>query len=72
MTEQLFSTLEAARLVGVTEFRLAYAHRAGHLAEPTYRITNKRIYTASDLERVARYFKGRKPRQRQAEADDDQ
>lgn len=72
MTEQLFSTLEAARSVGVSEFRLAYAHRAGHLAEPTYRITNKRIYTEADLERVARYFRGRKPRQRQTEARDDE
>ncbi len=72
MTEKLFSTFEAAQMVGVSEFRLAYAHRAGHLAEPTYRITNKRIYTEADLERVARYFDGRKPRQPHEEGDDEQ
>ena len=69
---QLYSTIEAARLAGVTEFRLAYAHRAGHLAEPTYKIANKRIYTESDIERVAKYFRNRKHGERQPGVDDDQ
>ncbi len=57
MTEQLYSTIEAARLIGVTEYRLVYAHRAGHLAGPSYKVANRRIYTESDIERVAEYFK---------------
>jgi DNA-binding transcriptional MerR regulator len=61
MLQQLYSTIETARLVGVTEFRLAYAHRTGQLAEPTYKIANKRIYTQDDLQRVAEYFKNRQP-----------
>jgi DNA-binding transcriptional MerR regulator len=67
---QLYSTTEAARLIGVTEFRLAYAHRAGHLAGPTYRIANKRIYTESDIERVTEYFRNRKHGDRQTEVTD--
>jgi hypothetical protein len=72
MTQKLYSIIDAARKIGVTEFRLAYAHRAGHLAGPTYKIANKRIYTESDIERVAKYFKNRKHGERHTEQQDDQ
>ena len=65
MNQQLYSTVSVARLVGVTEYRLTYAHRTGQLAEPKYLIANKRIYTADDVRRVEEYFEQKKPWQRQ-------
>ena len=66
MDKQLFSIRDAARLVGVPEHRLGYAHRAGFLAEPTFVVAGKRIYTTDDLRRVKDYFANKKPWQRQA------
>ena len=56
MMRKLFSTLECARVVGVAEHRLVYAHRAGKLAEPAYFVARKRLYTEDDVQRVAAYF----------------
>ena len=34
--------------------KIAYAHAQERLAEPQYRIAGKRIYTAEDVQRVAK------------------
>ena len=61
--EQLFSTIDVARLLAIAEHRLAYAHRAGKLPEPIV-IAGKRIYTNRDVERAKAYFRDRVPWQR--------
>lgn len=68
MTRQLFSTVEVARLIGVAEHRLSYAHRCGKLAEPKRRLANKRVYTTADLRRVADYFGVTAPNQKEDHA----
>ena len=50
-----YSTLEVARLLGIKEHRLAYAHRTGTIPEPMH-VAGKRIYSSSDVERIAQYF----------------
>ncbi len=50
---------QAARLVGVAYWRIAYAHRAGHLEEPP-RVANRRIYDVKMLEKLRAYFAARK------------
>ena len=70
MNQQLYSTVQVARLVGVTEYRLTYAHRTGKLDEPKYLVANKRIYTANDVRRVREYFEAKKPWQRQRTDDE--
>lgn len=56
MTKQHFSTIDLAKLIGIAEHRIAYAHRCGKLAEPQLKVANKRIYTKADAKRVAKYF----------------
>ena len=56
MTEQLFSIRDCGKVVGVAAHKIAYAHSQEQLPEPQYRIAGKRIYTAEDVQRVAKYF----------------
>ena len=64
--DHLYSTVDLARLIGVTEFRINYAHRAGKLPEPRV-IAGKRIYTNEDVARVREYFNHHKPWQRKGD-----
>ena len=52
---KIYSIGEAARILGVKPFRLAYAHTNGSLDEPA-RIMSRRAYSESDIERAASYF----------------
>lgn len=56
MTKKHYSTIDLAKLIGVAEHRINYAHRCGKLAEPDLKVANKRIYTEADAKRVAAYF----------------
>jgi hypothetical protein len=56
MTEELYSLRDCAETIGVSEHRIVYAHRMGHLAEPTHFVAGKRIYTGDDVKGVAKYF----------------
>ena len=56
MNKQLYSTVDLAKLLGVAEHRIAYAHRCGKLAEPKLKVAGKRIYSLADAKRVAKYF----------------
>ena len=53
---KLFSTLDCARLLKIAEHKITYAHRHCGLAEPTYHVAGKRVYTEEDLERIAEHF----------------
>lgn len=64
MTEQLYSIRDCGKLVGVAAHKIAYAHSQERLPEPQYRIAGKRIYTAEDVERVAKYFADRDERRK--------
>lgn len=57
----LYSTVDVSRLLGVGEHRLAYAIRTGKLEGPSYKVCNKRVYTEDDLRRVAEYFEVEMP-----------
>jgi hypothetical protein len=64
MVEQLYSIRDCGKAVGVAAHKIAYAHAQERLAEPQYRIAGKRIYTAEDVRRVAKYFEDREERRR--------
>lgn len=53
---KLFSIADAARLTGIDESRIHYAHRSGKVAAPTYFVAGRRIYTDSDIRLVAEFF----------------
>jgi DNA-binding transcriptional MerR regulator len=57
MKTTFYSITDCARLLGVQEHRIVYAHRANKLAEPKMRFAGKRVYSAADLRRVAAYFR---------------
>jgi len=57
MIAKLFSIADAARLLGVEEHRIAYAHRVRGLDDATHKVAGKRVYTEADLQRLAAYFK---------------
>jgi len=67
MNEHLYSTTDAAREAGVSEYRLAYAIRTQRLAPPTLKIAGRRIFTQADLERVKKYFDNLPPWKRAKE-----
>lgn len=56
MKLNLYSTADVAEITGIDESRIHYAHRSGKVCGPTYFVAGKRIYTDSDLQRVAEFF----------------
>ena len=62
MTEQLFSIRDCGKAVGVAAHKIAYAHSQEKLPEPQFRVAGKRIYTAEDVQMVAKYFAEKHPR----------
>jgi DNA-binding transcriptional MerR regulator len=56
-TKPFYSITDCSKLLGVQEHRIAYAHRISKLAEPKMRFAGKRVYSAADLQRVAKYFR---------------
>ncbi len=71
MTDQLFSIRDCGKLVGIAAHKIAYAHSQERLAEPRFRVAGKRIYTAADVQRVAKYFADRDERRKKGEKDSD-
>ena len=55
MTHNHYSTGEVARLVGVAQHRIAYAHVTGKCLEPP-RFCGKRAYGPEDVARLAEHF----------------
>ncbi len=56
MQKPLFSINDCARLLGISESRISYAHRNGRLPDAEYFVAGKRIYTYDDLQRIAEFF----------------
>lgn len=54
--KQLFSTVQMAKLLGIADHRITYAHRVGKLREASYVVGKQRVYTESDFRRVAKHF----------------
>lgn len=54
--DQLFSTGQVARLLGVQSHQIEYAMTTGRLAETAMRFLGKRVFTPSDVQRVATHF----------------
>lgn len=55
MTHTHYSTGEVARLLGVAQHRIAYAHVTGRCPEPP-RFCGKRAYSPEDVARLAEHF----------------
>ena len=66
MTYPLFSINDCARLLGIPESRISYAHRNGQLPDSEYFVAGKRIYTYSDLQRIAEFFEIEPPSESEA------
>ncbi len=47
---------EAAKLVGVRGYQIAYAIQQGYLPEPELRLTHQRIFSDEDIARIRGYF----------------
>jgi DNA-binding transcriptional MerR regulator len=60
MTQQLYLISDVARLLGVPAHRIAYLFMTRKLAEPQLRLGNRRVFSRSDVQRVAKAL-GRKP-----------
>lgn len=56
MPKNLFSIAEVSRRLSIPEYKINYAHRTRRLADSSFRIAGKRIYTSEDLDRIAEYF----------------
>ncbi len=54
--QQLFSTGQVARLLGLRPHQIEYDHASKQLVEPARRFLGKRVYFADDLRRVAEHF----------------
>lgn len=55
MTQTHYSTGEVARLLGVAQHKIAYAHVRGKCPEPS-RFCGKRAYSLEDVQRLAEHF----------------
>lgn len=54
--EQIYSTGEIAKLLGVQRHRIEYAIATGYVAEARFRFLGKRCFTAEDMKRMAEHF----------------
>ena len=53
---QLFTITDCARLLGVAKHKLVYAYDTGKLPEIRLWVGGRRVFTASDLKRLADYY----------------
>lgn len=56
MTQTHYSLKEVAKIVGVKAYRISYAISNGYLPEPVQRVTNRRLFSTSDLQAALIYF----------------
>jgi len=54
--EKCYLLNEAAKMLGVPHYRIAYALTTGLVEEPPLRIANKRIFHDDDIRRLAAHF----------------
>ena len=68
MTKTLFLLNDAAKIIGVKPYQLAYAVSISELPEPVLRLGNKRIFTESDVRNAKRYFANKQKSKKEAHA----
>ena len=51
------SLKDVARVLGVKAYRLQYVFAHGVVAEPSLRISGRRVFTLEDVRRLAEHFK---------------
>jgi hypothetical protein len=54
--EQVFSTGQVTKMLGVARHRIEYAITNGHIAEARFRFLDKRCWTMEDIRLIANYF----------------
>ena len=54
MTQQLYLIGDVSRMLGVPAHRIAYLFMTRKLAEPQLRLGNRRVFSRSDVQRVAK------------------
>ena len=54
--ENIFSTGQVAKMLGVARHKIEYAVATGHLPEARFRFLDKRCFDAEDIRRMAEYF----------------
>jgi DNA-binding transcriptional MerR regulator len=54
MTQQLYLISDVSRMLGVPAHRIAYLFMTRKLPEPQLRLGNRRMFTRSDVQRVAK------------------
>jgi hypothetical protein len=54
MTQQLFLISDVSRQLNVPQHRIAYLFITRKLPEPQLRLGNRRVFTLSDVQRVAK------------------
>lgn len=54
--EQIFSTGQIARLLGIQGYQIAYAINTRQLDEASFRFLDKRCFTQKDIKRIALHF----------------
>jgi hypothetical protein len=54
--EQIYSTGQVARILGIQGYQIAYAINTRQIAEPSFRFLDKRCFTAQDIKHVAEHF----------------
>jgi hypothetical protein len=57
MTRRHYLLKDVARVLKVKPYRIAYALSVGLVPEPQLRISNKRVFQAEDVARLAEHFK---------------
>ena len=54
--QHIYSIGEVARLLGLKQYQISYAHSTGQVEEPGLRVCGKRAYTDFDIQRIAEHF----------------
>lgn len=54
--EQIYSTGQVAKLLGVARHKIEYGIVSGHLPEARFRFLDKRCFDGDDIRRMAEYF----------------
>lgn len=54
--EQIYSTGQVARILGIQGYQIAYAINTRQIAEASFRFLDKRCFTTKDIGRIADHF----------------
>jgi len=54
--ENIFSTGEVAKILGIARHKIEYAIVNNHLPEARFRFLDKRVFDVDDVRRIAEHF----------------